>query len=177
MLCFGVQRGAFSKAVKLDPNYSVAWYDLGQIQYDEALLNSGERNDRKKMLLEARETFDRGLTALKRYREGLVVVDRTNLPFDSQLPFSTRDHNKSLREIRQRILADLGRFRARVAAISWMIGDDKRVIQEFEAARMEESINDDLQFISRRSRARLKEGSDSTSELPGKGSEASKQGS
>lgn len=170
-------RGAFSKAVKLDPNYSVAWYDLGQIQYDEALLNSGERNDRKKMLLEARETFDRGLTALKRYREGLVVVDRTNLPFDSQLPFSTRDHNKSLREIRQRILADLGRFRARVAAISWMIGDDKRVIQEFEAARMEESINDDLQFISRRSRARLKEGSDSTSELPGKGSEASKQGS
>ena len=86
------------------------------------------------------------------------MVDRTNLPFDSQLPFSTRDHNKSLREIRLRILADLGRFRARIAAISWMIGDDQRVVDEFEAARMEESLNEDLQFLSRKARARLRGG-------------------
>jgi tetratricopeptide (TPR) repeat protein len=159
-------RGAFRKAVQLDPNFSVAWYDLGQIQYDEALLSSGERADRKSLLEESRETFARGLSTLKRYREGLVVVDRTNLPFDSQLPFSARDHNKSLREIRQRILADLGRFRARIAAISWMIGDDQRVIEEFEAARMEESINEDLKFLSRKARARLNGGAAPEQETP-----------
>ena len=165
-------RGALRKAVQLDPNFSVAWYDLGQIQYDEALLSSGERSDRKALLEESRETFARGLETLKRYREGLVVVDRTNLPFDSQLPFSTRDHNKSLREIRLRILADLGRFRARIAAISWMIGDDQRVVDEFEAARMEESLNEDLQFLSRKARARLRgdEASDGVApESPGAG--------
>jgi len=144
----------------------VAWYELGQIQYDEALLSSGDRNDRKVLLEDSRETFGRGLSALKRYREGLIVVDRTNLPFDSQLPFSTRDHNKSLREMRQRILADMGRFRARIAAISWMIGDDSRVIQEFEAARREESLNEDLRFLSRRARARLGEGSDQQPKTP-----------
>ena len=159
-------RGALRKAVQLDPNYSVAWYELGQIQYDEALLSSGDRNDRKVLLEDSRETFGRGLSALKRYREGLIVVDRTNLPFDSQLPFSTRDHNKSLREMRQRILADMGRFRARIAAISWMIGDDSRVIQEFEAARREESLNEDLRFLSRRARARLGEGSDQQPKTP-----------
>lgn len=148
-------RGAFRKAVQLDPNFSVAWYDLGQIQYDEALMSNGERSDRKALLEESRETFARGLMTLKRYREGLVVVDRTNLPFDSQLPFSTRDHNKSLREIRQRILSDLGRFRTRIAAISWMIGDDDRVISEYEAARMEDSLSDDLRFLSRKARARI----------------------
>jgi len=168
----GKARGALRKAVQLDPNYSVAWYELGQIQYDEALVSTGARADRKAMLEESRETFGRGLAALKRYREGLIVVDRTNLPFDSQLPFSTRDHNRSLREIRQRILSDIGRFRARIAAISWMVGDDSRVIQEFEAAKMEESLNEDLRFLSRRARARLRQGSDSTPEAtPGKDSE------
>ena len=111
------------------------------------MLNSGDVEERRGQLLEARETFGSGIEALARYREGLVVVDRTNLPFDSALPFSTRDHNRTLRDLRARILEELGRFRGRVAAISLVVGDPQRVISEHKAARSEGSLNDELERL------------------------------
>jgi hypothetical protein len=75
------------------------------------------------------------------------VVDRTNLPFDSALPFSTRDHNRTLRELRIRILEELGRFRGRIAAISLVLGDPKRVIREHRDARSEGSLSEELKKL------------------------------
>jgi hypothetical protein len=72
------------------------------------------------------------------------VVDRTNLPFDSALPFSARDHNRTLRQLRVRILEELGRFRGRISAISLVLGDPDRVIAEHKAARTEGSLNEEL---------------------------------
>ena len=148
-------RGALTKSVQIDPNYSVAWFELGRVKYDEALLSDGDRAQRLRLLLDARNTFSRGATALARYREGLVVVDRTNLPFDSQLPFSARDHNNSIRQIRKRILAELGRFRVRMASISLMVSDYNEVLKEFELARQEGCLNDDLKFLASKARALL----------------------
>lgn len=167
-LDFDRARGALLKAIQLDPNYSDAWYELGRIQSEEALLNSGDVETRRGQLLEARETFSSGIEALGRYREGLVVVDRTNLPFDSALPFSTRDHNRSLRELRARILEELGRFRGRIAAISLVLGDTDRVIFEHKAARNEGSLNDELDQLAIQARrmsqeAESKEGENNSS--------------
>ena len=125
---------------------------MGRVKYDEALLSDGDRAQRLKLLLDARNTFSRGATALARYREGLVVVDRTNLPFDSQLPFSARDHNNSIRQIRKRILAEMGRFRVRMASISLMVSDYNEVLKEFELARQEGCLNDDLKFLASKAR-------------------------
>lgn len=156
-LDFDKARGALLKAIKLDPNYSDAWFELGRLQADEAMLNSGDVEMRRQQLVEARETFKNGIDALGRYREGLVVVDRTNLPFDSALPFSTRDHNRTLRELRARILEELGRFRGRVAAISLVLNDPKRVIAEHKAARAEGSLNEELERLLVPARGMLKE--------------------
>ena len=143
-LDFDRSRVALLKAIQLDPNYSDAWFELGRNLYEEAILDSGDIEQRKKQLIEARDTFKNGIQALVRYRGGLVVVDRTNLPFDSSLPFSARDHNRSLRDIRIRILEELGRFRGRISAISLILGDPDRVIAEHKAARIEGSLNEEL---------------------------------
>jgi len=146
-LDFDRARGALLKAVRLDRNYSAAWYELGKIQYEEALLARGGIEERRERLEVARDTFRSGIEALTRYRDGLVVVDRTNLPFDSALPFSTRDHNRTLRELRIRILEELGRFRGRIAAISLVLGDPKRVIREHRDARSEGSLSEELKKL------------------------------
>lgn len=146
-LDFDRSRIALLKAIQLDPNYSAAWYELGRNLYEEALLDSGEVEQRRKQLIEARDTFENGIKALVRYREGMIVLDRTNLPFDSALPFSTRDHNRTLRELRARILEELGRFRGRIAAISLVLGDPRRVFAEHKAARAEGSLNDELELM------------------------------
>ncbi|MGE4602711.1 MAG: tetratricopeptide repeat protein, partial [Planctomycetota bacterium] len=143
-LDFDRSRTALLKAIHLDPNYSDAWYALGKNLYEEALLDSGDIEQRRKQLVEARDTFVNGIQALVRYRQGLVVVDRTNLPFDSALPFSARDHNRTLRQLRVRILEELGRFRGRISAISLVLGDTDRVIAEHKAARTEGSLNEEL---------------------------------
>jgi len=146
-LDFDKARGALLKAVQLDENYSAAWYELGKIQYDEALLAQSGVEERREKLVIARETFHNGLEALQRYREGLVVLDRTNLPFDSDLPFSTRDHNRTLRELRSRILQELGNFHGRISAISLVLGDPKRVLAQYGEARTEGSLNDELERL------------------------------
>ena len=157
-LDFNRSRTALQKAIQLDPNYSDAWFELGRIQSEEAMLNSGDIEKRRGQLVEARETFENGIQALARYREGLVVVDRTNLPFDSALPFSARDHNRTLRELRSRVLKELGRFRGRVAAISLVLSDPQRVIDEHRTARLEGSLNDELERLLVPARRLLEEG-------------------
>ncbi|MGE4619173.1 MAG: tetratricopeptide repeat protein [Planctomycetota bacterium] len=157
-LDFDRARTALLKAIQADPNYSAAWFELGRILSEEALLNSGDLEQRKIQLKEALETFENGIVALIRYREGLIVVDRTNLPFDSALPFSTRDHNRSLRDLRMRILEELGRFRGRISALSLVLGDPSRVLKEFQLARTEGSVSDELKRLVVVARGILQEG-------------------
>jgi tetratricopeptide (TPR) repeat protein len=146
-LDFDRARGALLKSVSLDQNYSAAWYELGRIQYEEALLAGGAVEVRRERLEAARETFMSGIMALTRYRRGLIVVDRTNLPFDNALPFSTRDHNRTLRELRIRILEELGRFRGRIGAISLILDEPKRVLQEYREATTEGSVTEELEKL------------------------------
>ncbi|MDE0960600.1 MAG: tetratricopeptide repeat protein [Planctomycetota bacterium] len=163
-LDFDRARGALLKSVSLDQDYSAAWYELGRIQYEEALLAGGAVEVRRERLEAARETFMSGIEALTRYRESLVVVDRTNLPFDSALPFSTRDHNRTLRELRVRILEELGRFRGRIGAISLILDEPKRVLQEYREATTEGSVSEELEKLVSTARLILQSRSGETGE-------------
>lgn len=128
-------RGAYLKAISLDPGYADAWFDLGKVQYEEALVSQGGGAEkRRERITDARSTLEQGIRALLRYREGLVLVDRANLPFDSQLPFSTRDHNRSLKEVRDRIKAEIARFHDQMAVISLALGEREASLTSVEKA-------------------------------------------
>ena len=135
---FARARGSFLKAISLDPGYADAWFDLGNVQYEEALVSDrGDVAKRRETFSEARSTLEQGVRALLRYRQDLVLVDRANLPFDSELPFSTREHNRSLNEIRNRIKEEIARFYDQIAVISLALGEREASLTSIEKAIMQ----------------------------------------
>lgn len=107
-------RGAFQRAIAIDPYYADAWYDLGDTIYDDALL-AKTAEDRRSRFREAGQTFEQGFSKLQEYRESLVVLTRSNLPVGTDLPFSPRDHNRSLKALKQHLVKLEGYFAHRVA--------------------------------------------------------------
>ena len=121
---FDLASKSFEKAIEIDPGYSVAWFGLGTVQFQEALLLGGDDVERRRTaLVRARTTFEDGITALEAYRAEQQILDLNALPFDEELPFSTREHNRSLRDIRNELLDEIGRFHHQIAVISLALGE------------------------------------------------------
>jgi len=121
---FDMAQKSLMKAVEIDPGYALAWFELGKVQFQEALLIGGDDTERRRDSLEiARATFLDGITALNAYRERQEILDLNALPFDVELPFSAREHNRSLRDIRQQLLNEIGRFHHEIAKICLALGE------------------------------------------------------
>lgn len=115
---------AFQKALALDPNYADAWYDLGQVIYDEGVRVPGLTTEQRRSKIEqAAETWERGIVHLEKYRRSLAVLTRRDLPVGTDLPFSHRDHNKSLKEFRTHLRKVEGRFAYSVARARLALGE------------------------------------------------------
>ncbi len=121
---YEMARKSLVKAVEIDPSFSGGWYELGRVQYQQALLISGEDPGRRReALVDARSTFEDGIRAIEGARERQTILDTNALPYDDDLPFSTREHNRSLREIREQLRVEIGRFHHQCAVISLALGE------------------------------------------------------
>lgn len=129
-------RKSLAKAVEIDPTFSGAWYEFGMVQYQEALRIPGDDPQRRRSALEdSRETFRDGIAALERTREDQSLLDLNALPYDDDLPFNTREHNRSLREIRERLLVEIGRFHHQCAVISLALNEPRIAKDHLEKAK------------------------------------------
>ena len=127
---------ALAKSVEVDPSYSQGWYELGMVQYRQALLLGGDEVERRRgALIGARDTFAEGVSALESYRENQSLLDLNSLPFDEELPFSSRDHNRSLRDIREQLQAEIARFHYQMAVISVALGETRNARTHIEKAK------------------------------------------
>ncbi|MFQ5653702.1 MAG: tetratricopeptide repeat protein [Planctomycetota bacterium] len=127
---YSLARQAFQRAIDLDPDYADAWYGLGMARYEQALrAHRAPVTERRQGFEKAAGTFERGLEALQSYRGALVFLDRGGLPIDSALPFSTRDHNRSLRDLKARIRAEEARFFHQIAVIRLALGDREKALE------------------------------------------------
>ncbi|MEM7165975.1 MAG: hypothetical protein AAF581_10945 [Planctomycetota bacterium] len=128
-LNYGKAKQAFQKALALDANYADAWFDLGQVIYDEAVrvtaLTTAQRRSR---LEEAAETWERGIVHLTSYRKSLSVLTRRDLPVGTDLPFSQRDHNRSLKDFRSHLRTVEGRFAFSVARARLALGQPEEAL-------------------------------------------------
>jgi len=139
-------RQSLAKAVEIDPTYTGAWYEFGKVQFQEALRIPGDDPQRRRSALEdARATFLDGIAALERAREDQSLLDLNALPYDDDLPFNTREHNRSLREIRERLLVEIGRFHHQCAVISLALQEPRLAKEHITKARQspepEESLD------------------------------------
>ena len=143
-------RRSLLKAVETDPTFSGAWYELGMVRYQQALLISGEdAAQRREALSEARDSFGEGIEALERYRDAQTLLDLTSLPYDAELPFSTRDHNRSLRDIRDRLEVEVGRFHYQMAVISVALGEASVALQHLRQAKLSPEAPDGIDTLER----------------------------
>ena len=127
---YDMAQKSLRKAVEVDPSFTGAWFELGMVQYQQALLIGGDDfNRRREALRQSRDTFAAGIEALESYRQNQSMLDLNSLPFDEELPFSTRDHNRSLRDIREQLLSEIGKFHFQMAVISVAL-DDSSLAQE-----------------------------------------------
>jgi len=139
-------RQSLAKAVEIDPSYSGAWYEFGKVQFQEALRIPGDDPQRRRSALEdARETFRDGIVALERAREDQSLIDLNALPYDDDLPFNTREHNRSLREIRERLFVEIGRFHHQCAVISLALQEPRaakdHILKARESPEPDESLD------------------------------------
>ncbi len=147
---YDMARRSLLKAVETDPTFSGAWYELGMVRYQQGLLISGEdAAQRREALSEARDSFGEGIEALERYRDAQTLLDLTSLPYDAELPFSTRDHNRSLRDIRNRLDVEIGRFHYQMAVISVALGEATVALQHLRQAKLSTEVPDGTDTLER----------------------------
>ncbi|MGE3163460.1 MAG: hypothetical protein AB7O52_00990 [Planctomycetota bacterium] len=120
-------RSAFLRSIAIDPYYADAWYDLGDTIYEDALLAKSPE-DRRERFREAAQTFEQGYTRLQEYRNSLVVLTRSNLPVGTDLPFSPREHNRSLKALKDHLVKFEGRLACRVAQAHLALSDLERAV-------------------------------------------------
>jgi tetratricopeptide (TPR) repeat protein len=129
-------RQSLAKAVEIDPTFTGAWYEFGKVQFQEALRIPGDDPQRRRSALEdARQTFLDGIAALERAREDQSLIDLNALPYDDDLPFNTREHNRSLREIRERLFVEIGRFHHQCAVISLALQEPRIAKDHIQKAK------------------------------------------
>lgn len=135
-LDFDMARKSLAKAVEIDPSFSGAWFELGMVIKQQALLIGGEDVERRRAALrDARTTLEGGIKALEAYRTKQTILDLRALPYDDDLPFSTREHNRSLRDIRERLLVEICRFHHQMALISLALGEPRVALGQVESAK------------------------------------------
>ncbi|MFN0059725.1 MAG: tetratricopeptide repeat protein [Planctomycetota bacterium] len=119
----------FQRAIDLDPNYADAWLELGHAKFHGALYSpSLSVAERTEQCRDAIRVFQDGSDRLRKFREGLTLLDSTQLPIGSDLPFSAHAHNKSLKDLREKLAASETEFFHRLALVYF-------AIHEREAAR------------------------------------------
>lgn len=121
---FDLASKAFRRAIDLDPYYADAWYHAGSCLYEAALrLKDASAEERRGHFEGAAETFATGLAKLREYREGLVVLTSNALPIGTELPFSRREHNRGLLQLRERLRATEAQFSYRIGVIRLALGE------------------------------------------------------
>ncbi|MEE8143613.1 MAG: tetratricopeptide repeat protein [Planctomycetota bacterium] len=126
---------AYRSAINLDPNYAEAWHDLGMVIYQDALmLRDASPAQRRERFLDASRTLEDGLKRLREFQRGLYMFTRANLPIGSDLPFSTRDHNRNLKSLKAHLKDTEALFAYRIAVIQLALGDRSRAKEWGEIA-------------------------------------------
>lgn len=120
---------SYLKAIAIDPHYIDAWFDLGRVIYQAALHDGKDPTDRRDRFGEAVRVFEDGLKHLEEFRSSLVVLSRANLPVGSDLPFSPREHNRSLKKLREHLTRFEGRFAYRIAQTRFALGEHATAAQ------------------------------------------------
>ena len=135
-LNFEMARQALRKAVEIDPEYADAWYDLGDVIYRDALSMSPRTGveERRGRFNEAAETWTKGYETLHDYRKSLVLIRRTQLPSSGNLPFSAREHNMSLRDLKIELSRLEARFAHRLAQVQLALGNRPKALEWVEKA-------------------------------------------
>lgn len=122
-------RGAFQRAVSLGPDHADTWFDLGRASYMAAVYASDLSPEvRRTRFGEAARVFEDGVDHLRKYRDGLVVMSSSQLPGDA-LPFSAREHNRSLREFKEHLRAREGRFAHEIARARLATGEVEKAFE------------------------------------------------
>ena len=119
-------QGYYEKAIDVDPSYAEAWRELGSVVYQHALSLEGAPEIRLERFRQAARFYAKGLEKLEQYRENLVLLTLDQLPVSSDLPFSSRAHNKGLREMRKRLKNTEAEFAYRIGVIHLAIGERDR---------------------------------------------------
>ncbi len=122
-LRFREAQGYYEKAIEIDPNYAEAWRELGNVVYRHALTLDGAPEDRLERFRQAGRFYEKGLERLEQYREALVLLTLDSMPVSSDLPFSSRTHNRGLRDLRRRLRRTEAEFAYQVGVIHLAIGE------------------------------------------------------
>lgn len=122
-LRFREAQGYYEKAIDIDPNYAEAWRELGNAVYQHALTLDGLPQERLERFRQSARYYEKGLEKLEAYRQRLVLLTLDSLPVSSDLPFSSRAHNKGLRDLRKRLRSTEAEFAYRIAVIHLAIGE------------------------------------------------------
>ncbi|MCA8962713.1 MAG: tetratricopeptide repeat protein, partial [Planctomycetes bacterium] len=122
-LRFREAQGYYEKAIEIDPVYAEAWRELGGVVYRQALTQEGLPEERLERFRQAARIYETALERLAKRREELVFLTLDNLPGSSDLPFSSRAHNKGLRDQKRRFERFEGEFAYQIAVIRLATGE------------------------------------------------------
>lgn len=120
----------YRKAIEIDPEHADTWLDLGNAIFRQALRATDESIDfRRREFERASNAYESGLEKIAEFRSKLVFLTNANLPIGHDLPFSTRDHNRDLKHLKDRLTQAEAEFIYRIARTEFAMKNQDKALE------------------------------------------------
>lgn len=134
-LDYEAAEGFYRQAINLDAQHADTWLSLGEVIYRQALTATKASAEQRRASFErASRAFQDGLAKIRAFRRSLVFLTSSNLPIGQDLPFKTRDHNRSLKDLRERLEKSEGDFLFRISRVHLAIGNSQEALDWIKKA-------------------------------------------
>lgn len=134
-LDYEAAEGFYRQAINLDAQHADTWLDLGNAIYRQALTATEATVEaRRTSFQRASRAYQDGLKKIQEFRGSLVFLTSANLPIGRDLPFKTRDHNRSLKDLRERLQRSEGDFLYRISRVELAIGNSEEALKWIKKA-------------------------------------------